>query len=130
MCVHMLAACLLARPGPPPDLLALRMHPQAFPRLTLPESCMVEAAKTGKAPDFVYCMSLLDSTGIVTVPGSGFGQVCIIGRTGLAPVADREVCAHTRRNRAPSTCAPPSCPLRRTWLLLQSSCAPFTRGLS
>ena len=29
----------------------------------------------GKAPDFLYCKELLENTGIVTVPGSGFRQV-------------------------------------------------------
>ena len=33
-----------------------------------------EAEKMGKAPDFVYCKELLENTGIVTVPGSGFRQ--------------------------------------------------------
>ena len=33
------------------------------------------AKKTGKAPDFFYCKQLLEETGIVTVPGSGFKQV-------------------------------------------------------
>lgn len=28
----------------------------------------------GKAPDFLYCKALLEATGIVTVPGSGFQQ--------------------------------------------------------
>ena len=38
---------------------------------------LVQAAKkTGKAPDFFYCKQLLEETGIVTVPGSGFKQVC------------------------------------------------------
>lgn len=46
----------------------------AFPRLELPEKLMQEASKEGKAADFIYCMALLDKTGIVTVPGSGFGQ--------------------------------------------------------
>ena len=27
-----------------------------------------------QAPDVFYCLKLLDSTGISTVPGSGFGQ--------------------------------------------------------
>lgn len=26
------------------------------------------------APDFLYCMDMVNQTGIVTVPGSGFGQ--------------------------------------------------------
>ncbi|PSC68925.1 alanine aminotransferase 2 [Micractinium conductrix] len=46
----------------------------AFPRLTMPAGARDEAAKEGKQPDFLYCMELLDQTGIVTVPGSGFGQ--------------------------------------------------------
>lgn len=36
-----------------------------------------EADKIGKAPDFFYCKSLLEETGVVTVPGSGFQQVSI-----------------------------------------------------
>ena len=46
----------------------------AFPQLTLPRRAMVEASKQGKQADFMYCQELLDETGIVTVPGSGFGQ--------------------------------------------------------
>lgn len=46
----------------------------AFPRLELPDALIKEAEKTGRAADFNYCMALLDKTGIVTVPGSGFGQ--------------------------------------------------------
>ena len=47
----------------------------AFPQLTMPEGARKAAARQHKQPDFVYCMELLDQTGIVTVPGSGFGQV-------------------------------------------------------
>ena len=32
------------------------------------------AKEAGKAPDFFYCKQLLEETGIVTVPGSGFKQ--------------------------------------------------------
>lgn len=41
--------------------------------------CVSEQAakKLGKAPDFFYCKQLLEETGIVTVPGSGFKQVGI-----------------------------------------------------
>jgi alanine transaminase len=46
----------------------------AFPRITLPDKAIEEAKNNGKAADFVYCMQLLDKTGIVTVPGSGFQQ--------------------------------------------------------
>lgn len=35
----------------------------------------VEAAKkAGKPADTFYCLALLEDTGILTVPGSGFGQ--------------------------------------------------------
>ncbi|XWS12222.1 hypothetical protein CRYUN_Cryun37aG0071300 [Craigia yunnanensis] len=46
-----------------------------FPRIRLPEKAIkaAEAAKT--APDAFYCRRLLTATGIVFVPGSGFGQV-------------------------------------------------------
>lgn len=46
-----------------------------FPRLDLPQKAIkaAEAAKT--APDAFYARRLLHATGIVVVPGSGFGQV-------------------------------------------------------
>lgn len=46
-----------------------------FPRIHLPEKAIkaAEAAKT--SPDAFYCRRLLNATGIVVVPGSGFGQV-------------------------------------------------------
>jgi alanine transaminase len=33
------------------------------------------AAAAGKAADFLYCKELLESTGVVAVPGSGFKQM-------------------------------------------------------
>ncbi|GAB4822530.1 hypothetical protein N2152v2_009576 [Parachlorella kessleri] len=45
-----------------------------FPRLRLPQGALEEAKKQGKPADFLYCVELLDKTGIVTVPGSGFRQ--------------------------------------------------------
>ena len=44
----------------------------------------------GKAPDFLYCKELLENTGIVTVPGSGFRQVspavhCLCGPAASSP---------------------------------------------
>jgi aspartate/methionine/tyrosine aminotransferase len=37
---------------------------------------VIKAAKdAGTAPDTFYCRRLLDATGIVVVPGSGFRQV-------------------------------------------------------
>jgi aspartate/methionine/tyrosine aminotransferase len=46
----------------------------AFPRLRLPPKAVAAAEAAGKAPDAFYCLKLLDAAGIVTVPGSGFGQ--------------------------------------------------------
>lgn len=47
----------------------------AFPRLLLPQKAIDDSEKQGNPADFMYCMELLKKTGIVTVPGSGFGQV-------------------------------------------------------
>lgn len=47
-----------------------------FPKIELPEKA-VRAAKErglGEKADSMYCMELLDATGICVVPGSGFGQ--------------------------------------------------------
>jgi len=46
----------------------------AFPSIKLPEKAIEAAKKEGKAPDLFYCLQLLDETGVVVVPGSGFGQ--------------------------------------------------------
>ncbi|CAL8462271.1 g1802 [Coccomyxa elongata] len=46
----------------------------AMPHIRLPQGAIEAAKKVGKAPDFFYCMQLLEETGIVTVPGSGFKQ--------------------------------------------------------
>ena len=45
-----------------------------FPRLHFSQKFIDDAKKQGKAPDFIYCMEMVDKTGIMTVPGSGFGQ--------------------------------------------------------
>ncbi|KAL3700983.1 hypothetical protein R1sor_019005 [Riccia sorocarpa] len=47
----------------------------AFPRLHLPERAVKAAAAVKMVPDVFYARRLLDATGIVVVPGSGFGQV-------------------------------------------------------
>lgn len=46
----------------------------AFPRIHLPPKAVDAAAVAGKAPDTWYCLKLVEATGILTVPGSGFGQ--------------------------------------------------------
>lgn len=47
----------------------------AFPSIVLPPKAVAAAEKEGVAADAMYCMRLLDATGVVVVPGSGFGQV-------------------------------------------------------
>ncbi|GIL81466.1 hypothetical protein Vretimale_1026 [Volvox reticuliferus] len=46
----------------------------AFPKVTLPEAAVQAAKQLGKQPDWLYSKELLEATGIVVVPGSGFGQ--------------------------------------------------------
>ena len=46
----------------------------AFPRVHLPPAAIRAAEQAGKAADTFYCLRLLEKTGLVTVPGSGFGQ--------------------------------------------------------
>jgi len=45
-----------------------------FPRISLPPRAVSTARAAGVAPDEFYAMRLLDATGLVVVPGSGFGQ--------------------------------------------------------
>jgi alanine transaminase len=50
-----------------------------FPRLDLPAKLIEEVKNESwkgkqKPPDLVWCMRLLNEEGIVTIPGSGFGQ--------------------------------------------------------
>jgi len=47
----------------------------AFPRISLPQAAIEAAKSKGKTPDVMYCLELLDETGISTVPGSGFRQL-------------------------------------------------------
>ena len=46
-----------------------------FPQISLPQKAIEAAKAASKAPDAFYALRLLESTGIVVVPGSGFGQV-------------------------------------------------------
>jgi len=46
----------------------------AFPSIELPEKFTAEAEAAGVPPDELYCLKLVDATGVVVVPGSGFGQ--------------------------------------------------------
>lgn len=46
----------------------------AFPSVRLPAAFVQHARDEGVPPDELWCLQLLEQTGIVTVPGSGFGQ--------------------------------------------------------
>ncbi|XP_036391018.1 alanine aminotransferase 2-like [Megalops cyprinoides] len=46
----------------------------AFPRIFIPSGAIEEAKVLGIPPDMLYCLRLLEETGICIVPGSGFGQ--------------------------------------------------------
>ena len=46
----------------------------AFPSIVLPPKFIAESEPDMPA-DEAYCLKLLESTGVVVVPGSGFGQV-------------------------------------------------------
>ncbi|KAF5733468.1 Alanine aminotransferase 2 [Tripterygium wilfordii] len=46
-----------------------------FPRIQLSEKAIKAAEAVKATPDAFYCRRLLNATGIVFVPGSGFGQV-------------------------------------------------------
>lgn len=46
----------------------------AFPRIELSQHVIDKAAEQGQSPDTYYALSLLESTGLCCVPGSGFGQ--------------------------------------------------------
>ena len=47
----------------------------AFPQIALPQAAIAAAEAAGRKPDAFYAMEVLEQTGIVMVPGSGFGQV-------------------------------------------------------
>jgi len=46
----------------------------AFPSIELPQSFTSQAKEKGMAPDAMWCLKLLERSGVVVVPGSGFGQ--------------------------------------------------------
>lgn len=47
----------------------------SFPQISLPAAFLAEAKRQNKAPDVLYCLELLNETGLSCVPGSGFRQV-------------------------------------------------------
>lgn len=46
----------------------------AFPQVHFSARAIAEAERNHVPPDFMYCMDMVNETGIMTVPGSGFGQ--------------------------------------------------------
>lgn len=46
----------------------------AFPQIKFTQAALDRANGLGVKADFMYCMDMLKETGIMTVPGSGFGQ--------------------------------------------------------
>lgn len=69
----MVHSALNALPGVSCQPLEGAMY--AFPKIELPDAFVRRAHSAGKAPDTAYALSLLASTGICSVPGSGFDQV-------------------------------------------------------
>uniref|UniRef100_A0A7S3JTD7 Aminotransferase class I/classII large domain-containing protein n=1 Tax=Aureoumbra lagunensis TaxID=44058 RepID=A0A7S3JTD7_9STRA len=45
-----------------------------FPSIQVPKRAVLAAKQKNIAPDLFYCIRMLEATGLVTVPGSGFGQ--------------------------------------------------------
>eukprot|EP00188_Purpureofilum_apyrenoidigerum_P001040 Plantae.Rhodophyta-Purpureofilum_apyrenoidigerum.ctg15299.p1 GENE.Plantae.Rhodophyta-Purpureofilum_apyrenoidigerum.ctg15299~~Plantae.Rhodophyta-Purpureofilum_apyrenoidigerum.ctg15299.p1 ORF type:complete len:500 (+),score=82.46 Plantae.Rhodophyta-Purpureofilum_apyrenoidigerum.ctg15299:66-1565(+) len=45
-----------------------------YPQMRLPNKAVEAAKAKGYAADVLYCLELLDETGICCIPGSGFGQ--------------------------------------------------------
>lgn len=46
----------------------------AFPTMIFPENFLLEAKEENMEPDYYYALKLLENTGLMTVPGSGFKQ--------------------------------------------------------
>ncbi|GKT32566.1 Probable alanine aminotransferase, mitochondrial [Aduncisulcus paluster] len=45
-----------------------------FPRITIPEKAIHKAKEEGIPADELYCVEMLESTGLLVMPGSSFGQ--------------------------------------------------------
>lgn len=45
-----------------------------FPTIRLPAKAVEAAAAEGRDPDELYCLRMLEATGVCVIPGSGFGQ--------------------------------------------------------
>merc|ERR1711953_725801 len=45
-----------------------------LPKVQMPEAAVKEAKNRNMEADVFWCLELVEATGVVTVPGSGFGQ--------------------------------------------------------
>lgn len=45
-----------------------------FPEIKMPRKVWELAHKLHRSPEYIYCLELLEETGIVVVPGKGFQQ--------------------------------------------------------
>lgn len=52
----------------------IRAAMYAFPSIQMPEKAIAAAAEKQMSVELLYCLELLEETGIVTTPGDGFGQ--------------------------------------------------------
>merc|ERR1712232_1416151 len=46
----------------------------AFPKVTIKGYVMKKAISFATPADQIYCLEMVERTGVITVPGSGFGQ--------------------------------------------------------
>jgi len=79
-----------------------------FPDVTMPEGALREAKKQGITPNTLYCMSLLQATGICVVPASGFGQKQDrygFQTTFLSEEKDMELAVHQMKKHYASFCS-------------------------
>ena len=62
-----------------------------FPRFVFPAKLIEAAEATGEHPEDIYCLALLEQTGVCLVPGWGFGEpegTCHIRSTFLPPESE------------------------------------------
>ena len=53
-----------------------------YPKIHLPAGALKRAKELGRQVDELYCLELLDATGICVVPGNGFGTMPIVHEDG------------------------------------------------
>lgn len=67
-----LQQCLNSLPGVQCNDIEGAMY--AFPKIELPDAFIQKAKELGQNPETMYSIQTLEETGLVIVPGSGFGQ--------------------------------------------------------